>query len=144
MRELLAFCSLPRVQLPSCFHSSSFSFIFSFILPGYLGIFLVLLGVGVQGLLLVFGRCSVRVVPFADVFLMHLWGEMNSTASSYSDILETPILYFLIQEQTVSILQRLQYGKSIAISGQIFAEVKWASFTCFTIFTDYFVAYALA
>ena len=77
---LLSFSFPPGVQVPSHFLSSSFS-IFSFILPGYTGIFLVLLGV--RGLLLMFNRCSVRVVPFVDVFLMHLWGEVNSM-SSYS------------------------------------------------------------
>ena len=71
-------------QVPSHFLSSSFSLLLSFVLPGYVGIFLVLLGV--QGPLLVFSRCSVRIVPFVDVFLTHLRGEMNSTSSYSSTI----------------------------------------------------------
>lgn len=58
---------------------SSFIFFFS-----GMGIFLILLDV--QSLLLVFNRCSVRTVPFLDVFFMHLWREMNSM-TSYSAIL---------------------------------------------------------
>ena len=26
-----------------------------------------------------FSRCSVRIVPFVDVFLMYLWEEVSST-----------------------------------------------------------------
>ena len=66
---------------------SYFLFFLSFILPSCVGIFFVLLGV--WGLLLVFSRCSVRIVPFVDVFLMYLWGEVNSI-SSYSSILTPP------------------------------------------------------
>ena len=55
------------------------------ILPSYAGIFIVLSGV--QGLLLVFSRCSVRIVASIDVFLMHPWREMNSTSTDSSAIL---------------------------------------------------------
>ena len=68
------------VRVPSCFLSSSFSLLFS-VLPSYAGIFIVLSVV--QGLLLVFSPCSVRIVASVDVFLMHPWREMNST-STYS------------------------------------------------------------
>ena len=34
-----------------------------------------------------FSRYSVRIVPFVDVFLMHLWGEVNSMSSYTSTIL---------------------------------------------------------
>ena len=92
MREpLLCFSYSPGVQVPSRFLSSSFS-LFSFILPGYVGIFIVLSGV--QGLLLVFSWCSTRTVPSVDVFLMHLWREMNSTSSYSYAILKTRV-YFL-------------------------------------------------
>ena len=64
---LLCFSSSPSAQIPSCFLSSSFSLL-SFVLPSYVGIFLVLSSV--QGLLLVFSQCSVRIVP--SVFVMHL------------------------------------------------------------------------
>ena len=69
-----------RVQVLSRFLSSSFSLLF-FILPSYAGVFIVLSGV--QGLLLVFSQWSVRIVASIDVFLMHLWREVNSM-SSYS------------------------------------------------------------
>ena len=59
----------------------SLFFYLSFILPACQGIFLVLLSS--QGILLVFNRCSVRTVLFADVFLMYLWGEVCSI-SPYS------------------------------------------------------------
>ena len=84
---LPSFSSPPEAQVPFHFLSSSFSLLLSFVLPSYAGIFLVLLGV--QGPLLVFNQCSLRIVPFVDVFLMHLWGEMNST-SSYSSTILTP------------------------------------------------------
>ena len=61
----------------------------SFVLHGSTWIFLVLSSV--QGLLLVFSQWSVRTVPSVDVFLMHLWGEMNSL-SYFSAILLFPIL----------------------------------------------------
>ena len=76
----------PRVQVPSCFLSSSSSFLF-FILPSYTGIFIVLSSV--QDLLLVFSQCSVRMVASIDVFLMCPWREMDST-SSYSSAILTP------------------------------------------------------
>ena len=63
-------------------------FLSSFILPSYVEIILVLLGV--RGVLLVFSPLSVRIVPFVGVFLMHLWGEMNSS-SSYSSAILTPL-----------------------------------------------------
>ena len=66
---LLCFSYPPGVQIPYCFLSSSF-FLLSFVLPGYARIFIVLSIV--QGLLLVFSWCSVRIVPSVDVFLMHL------------------------------------------------------------------------
>ena len=56
----------------------------------YVGIFLVLSGV--RGLLLVFSWCSVRIVPSLDVFLMHLWREMDSMSSYSSATLFFPIL----------------------------------------------------
>ena len=59
----------------------------SFVLPYCEGSFLVFLGV--QSLPLMFSRCSVRTVSFVDVFLMHLWREINSM-SSYSSILTFP------------------------------------------------------
>ena len=81
---LHCFSSTPGAQILPCFLFSSFSLL-SFIPPGYAGIFLVLSSA--QGLLLVFSWCSVRVVPSANVFLMHLWREMNSTSSYSSAIL---------------------------------------------------------
>ena len=51
----------------------------SFDLPGSAGILLVLLCV--PGPLLVFCRGSVRIAPFADVFLMSLWREINSMSA---------------------------------------------------------------
>ena len=81
---LFTFSSPPGVLVPSCF---LFSFFLPFILCSYVGIFLVLLGV--RGLPLVFSRCSVKFIPFVDVFLIYLWGEVNFT-SSYSAILTTP------------------------------------------------------
>ena len=65
------------VQAPCRFLSSSFSLL-SFILPSYVGIFIVLSSV--QALLLVFSWCSVRVAAPVDVFLMHPWRERNSTS----------------------------------------------------------------
>ena len=64
-----------------------FFFFLSLILPSGEGIFPIFLGV--WSLSLMFSRCSLRIVPFVDVFLMYLWGETNST-SSYSSILTTP------------------------------------------------------
>ena len=86
MQEPLLSFSYPHPWEPvlSCFLFSSFSLL-SFILPSYTGIFHVILGV--RGPLLVFSWCAVRIIPFVDVFLMHLWGEMNSTSSYSSTIL---------------------------------------------------------
>ena len=68
MQEPLLSFSIPPpgAYIPSHFLSSSFSLLLSFILPGYMGIFRVFLGV--RGPLLVFSQCSVRIVPFVDVF----------------------------------------------------------------------------
>ena len=78
-----------------------FSFFLSFVLSSCEGIFLVLLGV--QSLLLMFGRCSERIVPFVDVFLMYLWGATNFM-SSYSAILvpPTPPLILITKQLYVS------------------------------------------
>ena len=75
----------PRVQVPSRFLSSSFSLLYFSILPSYAGIFIVLSSV--QGLPLVFSQCSVRIVAFIDVFLMHPWREMNFMSTYSSAIL---------------------------------------------------------
>lgn len=53
------------------------SFLLSFTRPGYVEIFLIL--PGIWGLLLVFSRCPLRILPFVDVFLMCLWDEASST-----------------------------------------------------------------
>ena len=74
-------------QVPSCFLSSSFNLL-SLILPSYVVIIFVLLGD--QDPLLVFSWCSVRIVPFVDVFLMLLWGKMNSM---YTILTTLHILY---------------------------------------------------
>ena len=75
--------SSPSTPSPhGCRSHSVFSFLLSFFHPtACQGIFLVLLSA--QGILLVFSRCSVRTVLFADVFLMYLWGEVCSI-SPYS------------------------------------------------------------
>ena len=106
--EISPLLQLPiGVQVPSRFYSSSFSLI-SFILPGYSGIFLVISGV--QGPLLVFSWCSVRIIPFVDVFLMHLWGEMNSVCSYSSIILNPPSpTYFLRSFRIPSLCLSLAY-----------------------------------
>ena len=78
----LFFSSLPGVQVLSCF--LFFFFFFPFILPSYLEIFLV--HSRVWGLQPVFIRCSLRVVPFVDVFLIYLWVKV-SFMSFYSAIL---------------------------------------------------------
>lgn len=71
----------PRVQVLTHF------FFFSFILHGHVEIVLVLSSV--WSLLLMFARYSVRIVPFANAFLMYLW-EKGSSMSCYSAILEIP------------------------------------------------------
>ena len=67
----LTFSSLPRVQVLSCFLSSSFSLLLSFVLSGYKGVSLILLGV--WGPLLVFSGWSMRTVA----------GRDDSTSSSF-------------------------------------------------------------
>ena len=64
------------LSLPSASHQGCwslfwflFSFFLSFILPGWERIFLVFLGV--QSLLLMISRCSVRTIPFVDVLLTY-------------------------------------------------------------------------
>ena len=94
----MGFPEFGNVFLPLVPHQRSrlfpLSFFLSFILPGWVGIFLLLLGV--QGFLLVFSRCSVRTVPVADVSLAYVWGEANSS-SFYSVILTPPGLAFSSQ-----------------------------------------------
>ena len=74
------------LQVPSIL-SSSFSLILPLIIPGYVGIFPILSSV--QGLLLVFSQCIVRVVPSVGVFMMHLQREINSMSSYSSTILKS-------------------------------------------------------
>lgn len=58
------------------------------------GSLLVLLGA--QRHLLVFNRCSLRIVPLVDAFLMYMWGEVN-LRFSYSAILTTlPNIFVLV------------------------------------------------
>ena len=69
-----------RSHLISSSHSLSFFFsLLFFILPSSEGISPVLSGV--QDLLQMFSQCSVRIVSFVDVSLMHLWRKMNSMSS---------------------------------------------------------------
>ena len=58
-----------------------------FILPGYVEIFLILSGI--WGLLLEFSRCSVRIVPFVDVFLMCWWEEVSSMSFYFITVILT-------------------------------------------------------
>ena len=74
--DLLFYSSLPGVQVP-------FRFLFSFVLPGYVVILLVILALWD---LPAFSKYSVRIVLHGDVFLMYLWGEIGSM-SFYSTIL---------------------------------------------------------
>ena len=83
----------PGAQVPSHFLSSSFSLLISFVLPSYARIFPVLSSV--QGPLLVFSWCSVRIDPSVDVFLMHLWREITSTSSYSSAILKKTSTFVL-------------------------------------------------
>ena len=87
---------LPSVKEPFLFHRSHLGvqvascflfFLFSFVLPSYIEIFLALLGV--WDLLLTLSRYSLRIVPHLDVFLMYLREELSST-SFYSVILIGP------------------------------------------------------
>lgn len=48
---------------------------------------------GVQSLPLMFSRCSVRTVSFVDVFLMYLWGEINSMSYYSSTLTSSNIFY---------------------------------------------------
>ena len=66
-----------------------------FLLPNWLRRDLSWSFVRVRLLLSVFSKFSVRIVPRVDVFLMCLWGEVNSMLS-YSTIL-IPSLVTLIQ-----------------------------------------------
>ena len=87
-QESLSSPSPPSQGRRSCPTSTFLFFLFSLSsCPVTLGPFLVLLGV--QVLLLAFSRCSVRTVPFVEVFLMYLWVEVNSM-SSYSTIFTPP------------------------------------------------------
>ena len=71
--------------------ASSF-FFFSFTRPGYVKIFIIL--PGVWGLLLVFSRCLLTIVPLVDVFLMWLWEEVCFTFF-YSTILTGTLSFIL-------------------------------------------------
>ena len=77
----------PLLQLPSPFHGSGSillsSFFSSIFHPIQLHGNLSFLS-GVCDLLLVFSWCAVRIVPFVDVFLIHLWREMHSNSSYFS------------------------------------------------------------
>ena len=53
---------------------------FSFVLPGYMEIFLGFSEV--WGLMPAFSRYSVRIIPQVDVFLMYLWKEVRSMPST--------------------------------------------------------------
>ena len=64
---------------------------FYFILPSYMGIFLIHLRVWSP--LLRLSSCSVGIVPFLDVFLLHLW-EMNYTSSHSSTMLNIYMVDF--------------------------------------------------
>ena len=77
--------SPPGIKVLSHFLFSSFFLPLSFILPSYMGIFVVL--VGDQAPLLVFSQSPVRIVPFVHVFLIHLWREINSMSAKSSVIL---------------------------------------------------------
>ena len=84
-----------HLQLPTRVASPLFVILvfFSFFISFFLVVrrfFLIFLSV--WRLLQILSRCSMRMVPFVEVFLMHLWGAMNPT-SSYSTVL-TPLLIF--------------------------------------------------
>ena len=67
MREpLLSFSSPQGCRSRPVSSPLPFFLVLSFVLPGYVGIFLVLLGV--RRPLVVFSGCSVRIVPFVGVF----------------------------------------------------------------------------
>ena len=88
--------SLPLLQLPQRFLSSSFSFL-SFVLPRYVSIHKILSSG--QGLLLVFRPCSVRTVASIDVFLIHPWREMCPISTYFSAVLSPSLLRFWIDFQ---------------------------------------------
>ena len=67
----------PVLSCPSPFFPSS--------LPNHAWTYTILSGS--RGLLLVFSQCSETTVLSVDVFLMHLWREMHSTATYFSTIL---------------------------------------------------------
>lgn len=73
-------------------HPASSFFFFPFILPSYLEIFLVFSGV--WGLLLVFSRFSVRIIPHIDAFLMYLWEEESSTSYYCTILIGVPFFFF--------------------------------------------------
>ena len=62
--------SLPRAQIP--IPKSFVSFIFMFYSTSFWGDWFAFLEV--YSVLPEFGRCSVRVVLYVDIFLMYLWG----------------------------------------------------------------------
>lgn len=68
--------------------------------------FICLVLLGVWGLLLVFGRCSMRTAPFIDVFLMYLWEEMRSMTNN-SAILILLLLFILQTLVWMSFLQKV-------------------------------------
>ena len=53
-----------------------------------------------------FSWYSVRIVLCVDIFLMHLWGEMNFM-SSYSSTILTPLQRFLKSESIDESFQNL-------------------------------------
>ena len=78
--EFTPFLSAPlRVAGPILLLFLLLFLLLSFELPHSAGILLVLLGVSRP--LLIFCRGSVRIVTFADVFLIHLWREINSMSA---------------------------------------------------------------
>ena len=74
--DLLFYSSLPVVLVPS-------RFLFSFVLPDYIVILLVILALWD---LLALSKYSVRIVLHGGILLMYLWEEMGSM-SFYSSIL---------------------------------------------------------
>ena len=81
------------MQVPAYLLSSSFPLL-CFILSCYAGIFLVLSGV--CGPLLEFSRCSVRIILYVNVFLMHLWGEVNCMSFYSTPILTHPCQFLFL------------------------------------------------
>ena len=72
-KPFLCHSSHPVAQIPSRFFSFLLFFSFFFCPTQLCGNFLALLEV--WGLLPAFSRCSVRVFPHVDVFLIYLWGD---------------------------------------------------------------------